>query len=110
MKIFMQILPTLQVTLEEQMICGALQTLNEEALEDVLQSESSAPSPPAPPAPSGEALRTTRDCPPAPPPRGLSPSDLSSTASTATHTETSSEEGDHRPEHVIVNLSDDVFL
>ncbi|CAG4989245.1 unnamed protein product [Parnassius apollo] len=28
-----------QVTLEEQMICGALQTLNEEALEDVLQSE-----------------------------------------------------------------------
>ncbi|XP_037295400.1 kinase D-interacting substrate of 220 kDa B isoform X3 [Manduca sexta] len=28
-----------QVTLEEQMICGALQTLNEEALEDVLQAE-----------------------------------------------------------------------
>ncbi|XP_026744972.1 kinase D-interacting substrate of 220 kDa B isoform X3 [Trichoplusia ni] len=28
-----------QVTLEEQMICGALQTLNEEALEDVMQSE-----------------------------------------------------------------------
>lgn len=28
-----------QVTLEEQMICGALQTLNEEALEDVLQGE-----------------------------------------------------------------------
>ncbi|XP_059057143.1 kinase D-interacting substrate of 220 kDa B [Achroia grisella] len=28
-----------QVTLEEQMICGALQTLNEEAMEDVLQSE-----------------------------------------------------------------------
>ena len=26
----------LQVTLEEQMICGALQTLNEEACEDVL--------------------------------------------------------------------------
>ncbi|CAK1545285.1 unnamed protein product [Leptosia nina] len=32
-----------QVTLEEQMICGALQTLNEEAMEDVLHSE---PSPP----------------------------------------------------------------
>ncbi|GBP85350.1 Kinase D-interacting substrate of 220 kDa B [Eumeta japonica] len=28
-----------QVTLEEQMICGALQTLNEEALEDVLQAD-----------------------------------------------------------------------
>ncbi|CAH2990633.1 unnamed protein product [Chilo suppressalis] len=28
-----------QVTLEEQMICGALQTLNEEALEDVLQTD-----------------------------------------------------------------------
>ncbi|XP_028161916.1 kinase D-interacting substrate of 220 kDa B isoform X2 [Ostrinia furnacalis] len=28
-----------QVTLEEQMICGALQTLNEEALEDVLQND-----------------------------------------------------------------------
>ncbi|KAJ8928237.1 hypothetical protein NQ314_019187 [Rhamnusium bicolor] len=26
-----------QVTLEEQMICGALQTLNEEACEDVLE-------------------------------------------------------------------------
>ncbi|XP_039746756.1 kinase D-interacting substrate of 220 kDa B isoform X3 [Pararge aegeria] len=33
-----------QVTLEEQMICGALQTLNEEAMEDVLQSEPTAPS------------------------------------------------------------------
>ncbi|CAH2251056.1 jg11798 [Pararge aegeria aegeria] len=42
-----------QVTLEEQMICGALQTLNEEAMEDVLQSE--------PTAPSGEALRTIRE-------------------------------------------------
>ncbi|XP_047987988.1 kinase D-interacting substrate of 220 kDa B isoform X1 [Leguminivora glycinivorella] len=31
-----------QVTLEEQMICGALQTLNEEAMEDVLQSEPAA--------------------------------------------------------------------
>ncbi|XP_052737479.1 kinase D-interacting substrate of 220 kDa B isoform X3 [Bicyclus anynana] len=33
-----------QVTLEEQMICGALQTLNEEAMEDVLQSEPAAPT------------------------------------------------------------------
>ncbi|XP_077298504.1 ankyrin repeat-rich membrane spanning isoform X2 [Arctopsyche grandis] len=31
-----------QVTLEEQMICGALQTLNEEAMEDVLLGEPSA--------------------------------------------------------------------
>lgn len=30
----------LQVTLEEQMICGTLKTLNEEALEDVLGSDS----------------------------------------------------------------------
>ncbi|CAH2086366.1 unnamed protein product [Euphydryas editha] len=102
-----------QVTLEEQMICGALQTLNEEAMEDVLQSETASPTPtspqvpPAPPAPSGEALRTIRELPPAPPPRALSPSDLSSTASTASNTETSSEEGEQRPDHVIVNLSDD---
>uniref|UniRef100_A0A2A4JWT6 Uncharacterized protein n=1 Tax=Heliothis virescens TaxID=7102 RepID=A0A2A4JWT6_HELVI len=40
-----------QVTLEEQMICGALQTLNEEALEDVLQSE--PPSHPVKPLMSG---------------------------------------------------------
>ncbi|KAL0893988.1 hypothetical protein ABMA27_014062 [Loxostege sticticalis] len=45
-----------QVTLEEQMICGALQTLNEEALEDVLQNE---------PAPSDEEF----DPPPPAPPR-----------------------------------------
>lgn len=32
-----------QVTLEEQMICGALQTLNEEALEDVLLGEPTVP-------------------------------------------------------------------
>lgn len=31
-----------QVTLEEQMICGALQTLNEEACEDVLDVPSPA--------------------------------------------------------------------
>lgn len=40
-----------QVTLEEQMICGALQTLNEEAFEDVIGSE--RPSPTGGP-PSGE--------------------------------------------------------
>ncbi|XP_061383302.1 kinase D-interacting substrate of 220 kDa B isoform X2 [Danaus plexippus] len=34
-----------QVTLEEQMICGALQTLNEEAMEDLLQSEPTAGAP-----------------------------------------------------------------
>ncbi|XP_067630651.1 kinase D-interacting substrate of 220 kDa B isoform X2 [Eurosta solidaginis] len=33
-----------QVTLEEQMICGALQTLNEEAFEDVASSELPSPS------------------------------------------------------------------
>ncbi|KAL9922482.1 ankyrin repeat-rich membrane spanning isoform 5-T8 [Glossina fuscipes fuscipes] len=34
----------LQVTLEEQMICGALQTLNEDAFEDVASSERPSPS------------------------------------------------------------------
>lgn len=34
-----------QVTLEEQMICGALQTLNEEACEDVLDVPSPAMAP-----------------------------------------------------------------
>ncbi|XP_058836220.1 kinase D-interacting substrate of 220 kDa isoform X4 [Topomyia yanbarensis] len=34
----------LQVTLEEQMICGALQTLNEDAFEDVVGSERPSPS------------------------------------------------------------------
>jgi len=33
-----------KVTLEEQMICGALQTLNEEAFEDVLGSERPSPT------------------------------------------------------------------
>ena len=36
----------LQVTLEEQMICGALQTLNEEACEDVLDVPATQPSAP----------------------------------------------------------------
>ncbi|XP_035787154.1 kinase D-interacting substrate of 220 kDa-like isoform X4 [Anopheles albimanus] len=34
----------LQVTLEEQMICGALQTLNEDAFEDVVSSERASPT------------------------------------------------------------------
>lgn len=34
----------MQVTLEEQMICGALQTLNEEAFEDVVASERPSPT------------------------------------------------------------------
>ena len=33
-----------QVTLEEQMICGALQTLNEDAFEDVAVSERPSPT------------------------------------------------------------------
>lgn len=33
-----------QVTLEEQMICGALQTLNEDAFEDVVGSERPSPT------------------------------------------------------------------
>ncbi|XP_037945191.1 kinase D-interacting substrate of 220 kDa B-like isoform X3 [Teleopsis dalmanni] len=41
-----------QVTLEEQMICGALQTLNEEAFEDVASSERPSPSG----MPTGEML------------------------------------------------------
>lgn len=41
-----------QVTLEEQMICGALQTLNEEAFEDVASSERPSPSG----LPTGEML------------------------------------------------------
>lgn len=44
--------PTKQVTLEEQMICGALQTLNEEAFEDVVASE--RPSPTG--GPAGETI------------------------------------------------------
>jgi len=43
-----------QVTLEEQMICGALQTLNEEACEDVLDVPSPAVAPTTDSLPSGE--------------------------------------------------------
>lgn len=46
------LLPCVQVTLEEQMICGALQTLNEEAFEDVASSERPSPSG----LPTGEML------------------------------------------------------
>ncbi|KAH8401816.1 hypothetical protein KR009_008082 [Drosophila setifemur] len=46
-----------QVTLEEQMICGALQTLNEEAFEDVAISE--RPSPTELDTPPGGAAMTT---------------------------------------------------
>lgn len=42
----------MQVTLEEQMICGALQTLNEDAYEDVASSERPSPSG----LPTGEML------------------------------------------------------
>lgn len=45
---------TFQVTLEEQMICGALQTLNEEACEDVLDVPSPAVAPTTDSLSSGE--------------------------------------------------------
>ncbi|XP_057327504.1 kinase D-interacting substrate of 220 kDa B isoform X4 [Microplitis mediator] len=44
-----------QVTLEEQMICGALQTLNEEACEDVLNVPSPSVVPPPDSLPGGRA-------------------------------------------------------
>lgn len=71
------------------MICGALQTLNEEALEDVLQSE--------PPSHPGEPLRTIREYPlPSPPGPPLAAP------------------GDEQPEpladHVVLNVTDDVFM
>lgn len=74
-----------QVTLEEQMICGALQTLNEEAMEDVLQSE--------PPSHPGEPLRTISEL----------------TPSTPDLPDTSDEE---IKDHVIIHLpdGDDVFM
>jgi hypothetical protein len=63
-----------QVTLEEQMICGALQTLNEEACEDVLEEteeketkitiEPDVPQtsiiPPSPDSNQGESLVTRK--------------------------------------------------
>lgn len=89
----------MQVTLEEQMICGALQTLNEEAMEDVLQSE--------PPSHPGEPLHTIREHPPAP-----CPDDTPSPSAFPDLTPASSEEepdNEPRREH-IVNFTDDVFL
>ncbi|KAG7307286.1 hypothetical protein JYU34_007450 [Plutella xylostella] len=73
-----------QVTLEEQMICGALQTLNEEAMEDVLQSE--------PDEQAGESLDTIREHPPPAPGPGGESSD------------------EDAPRHHIVNFNEDVFL
>lgn len=90
-----------QVTLEEQMICGALQTLNEEALEDVLQSE--------PPSHPGEPLRTIREYPPPSPSPGdealppALPLPLPPAPVPADEPET-------RRDHVVVNFTDDVFL
>ncbi|KAH9643364.1 hypothetical protein HF086_008851 [Spodoptera exigua] len=82
-----------QVTLEEQMICGALQTLNEEALEDVLQSE--------PPSHPGEPLRTIREYPPPSPSPGDSALPLPPAPA---------DEPETRRDHVVVNFTDDVFL
>lgn len=89
----------MQVTLEEQMICGALQTLNEEAMEDVLQSE--------PPSHPGEPLRTIRESP-----------SLASASSPVLPPTTKTSEDDlnypteqsERSDHVVINLSDEVFM
>lgn len=79
------------------MICGALQTLNEEALEDVLQSE--------PPSHPGEPLRTIREYPP-PSPTSADPAPLDPQPSPPT----SDEELEPRRDHVVLNLTDDVFM
>lgn len=73
------------------MICGALQTLNEEAMEDVLQSE--------PPAQPGEPplLPIRENSPPAP-------------SSDETDAPSSDEQTESRRDHVVLTLSDDVFL
>ncbi|XP_038215414.1 kinase D-interacting substrate of 220 kDa B-like isoform X2 [Zerene cesonia] len=104
-----------QVTLEEQMICGALQTLNEEAMEDVLHSEPSHPGEPhlrpirelaarATPAPSRTSSpSTSASRSPSP-----SPSPSRPAASPARTPRNSSEEELRRD--VIVNMTDDVFL
>ncbi|CAH2073756.1 unnamed protein product, partial [Iphiclides podalirius] len=101
-----------QVTLEEQMICGALQTLNEEALEDVLQSE--------PPPPGEPPLRTIREHAPRTPSGSPTPTPSTTPTPTATPTPTpaaatprrrasSGDEGEPR-DHVVINVADDVFL
>lgn len=46
-----------QVTLEEAMICNTLQTLNEEAFEDVVCSERPSPSPTLGQQPTGEQVQ-----------------------------------------------------
>lgn len=80
-----------QVTLEEQTICGALQTLNEEALEDVLQSE---------PAHSGEPLRAISEDSDAAPAPDTAPAGGAAAAAGG---------GGERRDHV-VNFHDDVFM
>lgn len=89
----------MQVTLEEQMICGALQTLNEEAMEDVLQSE--------PPSHPGEPLRTIREYPS----HASAPSPALPPSTDASEDELENPtEQNQRSDHVVINLSDDVFL
>lgn len=75
------------------MICGALQTLNEEALEDVLQSE--------PPSHPGEPLRTIREYPPPSPAPPPGDSALPSSPD---------DQPEPRQDHVVVNFTDDVFM
>lgn len=90
----------MQVTLEEQMICGALQTLNEEAMEDVLQSE--------PPSHPGEPLRTISEHPPATLPSLSVSRDLTPATS---EDDTDDEQPAPAPKRDhIVNFTDDVFL
>lgn len=84
------------MTLEEQMICGALQTLNEEAMEDVLQSEPAEADPGEPPAPApASALRTVCELPLRPrspsPPSNIPPG------------------APEKQDHVVLHLHDDVF-
>ncbi|XP_076265241.1 ankyrin repeat-rich membrane spanning isoform X2 [Rhynchophorus ferrugineus] len=53
-----------QVTLEEQMICGALQTLNEEACEDVLEETEETKITIDPDLPQTSVIPPSPDCPP----------------------------------------------
>lgn len=81
------------------MICGALQTLNEEAMEDVLQSE--------PPSHPGEPLRTIRESPSlasAPYP------DVPSSTETSEDDRDNPTEKSERSDQVVINLSDEVFM
>lgn len=82
------------MTLEEQMICGALQTLNEEALEDILQAE---------PAPLAGELRDR-----APSPLTPHTPHTPNTPSTASHSDVSDDERSR--DHVVVNFPEDSYL